>query len=631
MDITNGKSRKSNSESAAGDVSAPHPGHVNLSFDSEHRLRAENLSWDIDVWYPMVASITYKSHFIPLTMGEAKAIRSFHDVSWRHSKPELTLEEISNLISLEKSIDDCLTANFGKKGAFLRLCGRSPKDGEPLDKGSVWCRYQENLATLCPDGRIPDLCDRMLAIARTPLLRVNSGAEALSLLLSSERVYADMLDWTRFGEPEQLCLREWSESLSMDYEFRVFVYGNTITGVSQYDHYSFFPHLLNQKPIILERIRAFWETEVHPRLRGMANYVVDVGYIPDSGEVVLIELSPFFPCTGSALFRWEDERDSDILHGRHTAGVDAPAKRAVPEPDFRVKASLAEVHPQMSDLIDVNWEHRWITVEGGPPYWEHYGEHRHASPGAVAAEATGGGWWWWWWLGQVAGNLQIGQHLALLPSPPGAPSAPAETVTLFVYGTLRRGFYWCGKYLAPRLGARFLGSATTNPTANEHKYSIVVGDSGVPYLLSEGQGVVGLGVVRGECWEVTLECLRGLDDYEGCSKGYYRRVPIAVQLTPEGDQNEVSIPNKTPTQIEAHVYVPVSVPDDLKEKPRLEEYTMDIHKEKYHAIKHIQVKQLGYIKQPSMWGRGGASAVGNTAVDAHVTAVDTVNISNPSH
>jgi hypothetical protein len=94
----------------------------NLSFDSEHRLRSENLSWDIDVWYPLVKDYTFRSIFVPLRLNEAKAIKAFHDVSWRHVRPSLTDDEIQTLLSLEKTLHNCITQNFDN-GAFMRLCG----------------------------------------------------------------------------------------------------------------------------------------------------------------------------------------------------------------------------------------------------------------------------------------------------------------------------------------------------------------------------------------------------------------------------------------------------------------------------------------------------------------------------
>jgi hypothetical protein len=45
---------------------------------SEHKLRAENLPFDIDVWYPMLKDHTFPSVFLPLTRSEGKAIIYFY-------------------------------------------------------------------------------------------------------------------------------------------------------------------------------------------------------------------------------------------------------------------------------------------------------------------------------------------------------------------------------------------------------------------------------------------------------------------------------------------------------------------------------------------------------------------------
>jgi hypothetical protein len=281
-----------------------------LSFNSEHRLRAENLSWDIDVWYPLVQDFTFRTVFIPLTLTEARAIQAFHDVSWRHMRKHLTRAEIDTLQRLEEDIDHKIKSEF-PNGAFVRLCGRSPKDGEPLDKERVLKQYEENLERVSSCGY--DLTTtKMMAIARTSHLKVFSGAEVMSLLLTSERVYADMIDWIKYGEPEQVCLRDWSPDLSMDHEFRVFVCSDQITAISQYDHYCHYPHLDPQRERLREGIEALWK-KVHFRI-GVSSYLFDVAYLPASDSFIVIEFSPFFPCTGPALFNWT--LDKDTLEGR---------------------------------------------------------------------------------------------------------------------------------------------------------------------------------------------------------------------------------------------------------------------------------------------------------------------------
>jgi gamma-glutamylcyclotransferase (GGCT)/AIG2-like uncharacterized protein YtfP len=86
---------------------------------------------------------------------------------------------------------------------------------------------------------------------------------------------------------------------------------------------------------------------------------------------------------------------------------------------------------------------------------------------------------------------------------------------LFVYGTLKRGFHWNNKFLST---AFFVCSATTTSA-----WPLVVGESGVPYLLSRDQVPPSTENdwhrVRGEVWRVSDEALVGLDEYEGVSKG----------------------------------------------------------------------------------------------------------------
>ena len=100
----------------------------------------------------------------------------------------------------------------------------------------------------------------------------------------------------------------------MDYEFRVFVHTHTLTAISQYDHYAFYPHLSPQREAIERSIRTLWK-DIHPHL-GVESYCLDVAYSPSTGLCVMIELSPFLACTGPALFSWSRAEDLAVLEGR---------------------------------------------------------------------------------------------------------------------------------------------------------------------------------------------------------------------------------------------------------------------------------------------------------------------------
>jgi hypothetical protein len=285
----------------------------------------------------------------------ALAIREFHNCTWRNAKKDglrhsdlIILENLSNRISSE------INASF-KQGAFMRLCGRSPKDGEPLNKniaidtydneclklGLPLNHYQKQKIKLKrinqkdqqssqqivvedyekyqhsknDDGLTSEEEGnlKMVAIGRsTPSwLKIKNGNEALNLLLTSERVYADMIDWLNFGEPEQIVLREWEPELTTEYEFRAFVYNNKMTAISQYDHYTAYPTLQDEKEDIKKAILASWK-ELHSSV-GECTYVADFAYLASSKTAKLVELSPFLDVTGPALFNWE--RDKRLLQG----------------------------------------------------------------------------------------------------------------------------------------------------------------------------------------------------------------------------------------------------------------------------------------------------------------------------
>lgn len=139
----------------------------------------------------------------------------------------------------------------------------------------------------------PRLCGAQ--VGRTSVLRCETGEDVMSLLLSSERVYSDLLDWIWYGEPEQLVLREWEPDLSLDWEFRAYVHNNNLTAVSQYDHFCRYAHLWANgcKPELRRRIEELWR-QLHPHV-GVGSYCVDFGYLPAQDRLVMIELSPFGP------------------------------------------------------------------------------------------------------------------------------------------------------------------------------------------------------------------------------------------------------------------------------------------------------------------------------------------------
>lgn len=543
-----------------------------MVLNGEHRLRSENLAFDIDVWYPPMADHTFASVFLPLTRPEAKAIVAYYNATWRSIPEELTCSVVETLLALEARIDDTLNKEF-PQGAFLRLCGRSPKDGEPTDpalRNQIWAQYQAMLQKLKeeePSAQEDDDDGNLRVVAISHIdswLRVQTGADAMSLLLTSERVFSDMLDWLNHGEPEQLVLREFSDKFDLSTEFRCYIRSGKLQGISQYNTYAKHSYLqdVSQRSIVVYAITREWR-----KVRGCVEtmdgcYCADFGVDLDQGTAQLIELSPFRNCTGPALFAWQGEsnlcfRDRNDVHddnlytclfqnGEKDDGT--IAEQAV----FRVRK---EAIPGIGDLVEMNWDLRWSEerVDTPKPYRQVY-----AQVAPKLADKT------LHILKKIHRHLSEKQH------------------TLFVYGTLKRNCHWHCKYMT---GAEFMGEATTLAPI-----SLVIGQCGVPYLLNLPDDEEAKPVL-GELWTVSDEMLRGIDEYEGIQKGHYSREEIEV----------VREHRCGTTTCKAFCYFYAVKPGasevdaSLMVETRISEYTAEQQKKRYKPIHHIQVKQLQYL------------------------------------
>ena len=147
------------------------------------------------------------------------------------------------------------------------------------------------------------------------------------------------------------------------------------------------------------------------------------------------------------------------------------------------------------------------------------------------------------------------------------------SILIFVYGTLKENFHWHSKFL--RYSDK-VGNATTKDVL-----PLVLGDSGVPYLLGDLPGVGRH--LKGEVWKIGQETLDGLDEYEGLRKGHYDRRQLCAVLDDCG------------SEVTADVYFKVSSSEGLRQCELLEEYSLELHQEKYRPIRHIEVKQQLYV------------------------------------
>ncbi len=216
---------------------------------------------------------------------------------------------------------------------------------------------------------------RRLALPLLLQTQVYSGNEAIRLLASSDRINRSIIhalsqefiqdNTPREGKREvegkeawwdlQIIVRKWINKIKLGREFRGFVCKGEMRAICQYNEWCYYADLLGQKKSIVQRIMKCFDAlkekvrtinlSVSWCVRCLAHladscynhfqvplayketaYVIDFALIggKEDGEVKMVEINPFGPATGAALFDWEKDR-------KLLTGGQYPWKRAVGE------------------------------------------------------------------------------------------------------------------------------------------------------------------------------------------------------------------------------------------------------------------------------------------------------------
>ena len=346
----------------------------------------------------VIQSETFYTEFIPISPLIAQAFVNFYQTRYSSTKL-LNYDDIQLIASIQNQLKEQIfnskTNKFRRNGTFIRLSSRSPKDGKPLDSGKIIQFYDQKLNELriqYPDEyqSIEGKANmQMIAYgyAQFHSLRVIDEIQALNLILSSERVYYDLIavldcqqvkdnkvvninniklhDWDN-----NIIIREWNDLLDPSMEFRCFVYQSNLTAISQYDYHCKYYHLQNDVTVqqIKTTIIKYWQEKIKPLLDPLPekypNYIIDIGLIENKStngyDCIVIEMNPFDTSTGASLFDWT--RDSDQLRGQGN------------ETEIRVQSNY---HPYMEDYIELileanqcdGKEHSSSDHPGNEPYF----------------------------------------------------------------------------------------------------------------------------------------------------------------------------------------------------------------------------------------------------------------------
>jgi len=182
-----------------------------------------------------------------------------------------------------------------------------------------------------------------LYVTGTEALRIQNGAQAVDLLINSNRIQDDLAHY--FQKPEEsfnVVVREFA-NFEVELEFRGFAHGKKLTAITQYNQFCYFPRVVKNKELLLHIMKDFVENQlVH--LVPLANFVIDIMLVsqtPEQGpytnlKVYIVEINPFAEFAGEGLFSWADPKEVAILKGRQPFEfrvVEKPPRDAIKQID----------------------------------------------------------------------------------------------------------------------------------------------------------------------------------------------------------------------------------------------------------------------------------------------------------
>jgi hypothetical protein len=226
----------------------------------------------IENWPQPLAEISIPTELVSLSREDVSALINTFEVANGDGDPvEVDLSGLME--TLQSAIDKF------PNGAFVRLGSRSPKDS--------WTGHRKGF-------------------------RVTTAQEALELLIDSERVWDDLVQFKNLELNAYIAVREWLE-IPMSMEFRCFMRAGELVGISQYDYTKGdrFPEVVEKHDAIKGAIEAFFPS--FAEACHLDSVVFDV-FIRDErgdGELTarLLEINPFNWMTDPCLFEGVDLKE----------------------------------------------------------------------------------------------------------------------------------------------------------------------------------------------------------------------------------------------------------------------------------------------------------------------------------
>ena len=530
----------------------------------DHKYRHQNMSVDMDVWYPFLKSITFKTYFIPLKYREAEAIINFNYYKNKNMKDKFTKEDTKILRNLQKKVDHYFeTYDDLKNGAMFRLSGRSGKDMDYYDNKKIFALYQENLEKVSKKlGKDKtDINTKYVAI--TTLMnrfKVCNGKDVLNVLLTSERLFLDLKDWLNHGGREQMILRKWDDSLCSDKEFRAFIQNNELKAVCQDERFALFQDLVDNKDLYEKLINDYFKKALQPLMK-IPNYIADFAILKNN-EVKLIEFSPFLRCTSACLFRW-DINYEEMLHGTGKLTVrdkvcsnldyfvneweTCQSKPSDPFDNYFIEDEEENKHDKLDEILDKT---KKFFISLNPMKLFGKKENQEDNTNKIEEEK----------------KEEVKEE--------EKKTKPFENRKIFVVSVLKTGFFWSHKYIT------YDGSE--NKTLGKgllEDHTIYVDKNGFGWIM-EKKGKK----CYGEIIDVEYE------DFLDVEFFYGQRDTTMQEITVKLDDKDIKV----------YAYVIKEIFDNVKnpegdDKCEIEEYTIEMENEKFNSMQHIINQQERYL------------------------------------
>ena len=517
----------------------------------DHKYRHENMSVDMDVWYPFLKSITFKTYFIPLKYREAEAVLNFNFFRNKNQPDKFTKEDTEILRNLEKKVDHYFqTYDDLKNGAMFRLSGRSGKDMDYYDNKKIMSLYEQNLDKVAKIYGTDknDVNTKYVAICTLMnRFKVNSGKDVLNVLLTSERLFLDLKDWLNHGGKEQMILRVWDDSLCSDREFRAFIQNNELKAICQDERFAMFKNMVENKDLYEKLINDYFNKSLKPLMK-IPNYIADFCILKNN-EVKLIEFSPFLRCTSACLFRW-DINYEEMLNG----------------------TGKLTIRDKVCENLDY-FVNEWLTYQGKPsdPFDNYFIEDEekesifdktkkilsYVNPLKLFAKKE-----------NIQNKIQEKKEEEIIPK------KVFENRKIFVVSVLKTGFFWSHKYITyDGSENKSLGKGVLED------HTIYVDKNGFGWIM-EKKGKK----CYGEVIDVEYEDFLDVEFFYGQRDTTMKKISVKID----------------DKYIEVYAYVIKEIFENVKsqesdDKCEIEEYTIDMQNEKFNSMQHIINQQERYL------------------------------------